>query len=96
MINPTQERIRQKARVVPESRKEAFLAQINEQLKAGIIAPSLSPWSSPPHIVAKPDGSIRVTIDYKKLNSLTEKDTFPLPNVDSLFKKLAYSNYLQN
>ena len=81
----------QKTRLVPESRKIEFHEQLKEQLAAGIIAPSSSPWSSPPHLIIKDDGSLRITVDYKKLNELTEKDAFPIPNVDDLYRKLSKS-----
>ena len=33
-------------------------------------------------VVRKPDNSIRLCVDYRKLNNLTRKDAFPLPRVD--------------
>ena len=58
-----------------------------EQLNAlDIIEPSISPWSSPVVPVRKRDGSLRLCIDYRKLNKVTIQDKFPLPNLtDSLF-----------
>jgi len=48
---------------------------------AGVIVPSRSAWASCVNLVAKPDGSIRKTIDYKPINKRTIKDAFPLPNI---------------
>jgi hypothetical protein len=53
---------------------------IDEQLKVGIIRRSLSEWSSALQVVQKPDGSIRITVDYKPLNKCIKGDSFPLPN----------------
>ncbi|KAF6202652.1 hypothetical protein GE061_003051 [Apolygus lucorum] len=47
----------------------------------GVIRPSKSPWSSPLHIVTKPDGSIRPCGDYRQLNSRTVPDKYSVPNL---------------
>jgi hypothetical protein len=52
--------------------------QIKELLKNSIIGPSKSPYASPAILVWKKDGSWRLCIDYRKLNSLTIKNKFPI------------------
>jgi hypothetical protein len=47
----------------------------------GIVRRSTSPWSSPLHMVQKPDGSWRPCGDFCRLNLVTEMDTYPLPNM---------------
>ena len=56
--------------------------------QSGLIVHSKSAWLSPMHLVSKPDGSIRITIDYRKLNAVTVKDAFPLPNIQHIFLQL--------
>jgi len=68
--------------------------EIDEMLKMGIITHSDSPWASPIVIVPKPDGSIRLSVDYRRVNSLTVLDPFPLPRVEVLVDKLGRANYL--
>ena len=65
LTDPHTKPFRQKMRKVPFSKRDEFYKLIKEQLDANIIAPSNSPWSSPVLLVAKPDGSIRLTIDYR-------------------------------
>ncbi len=47
----------------------------------GIVRRSNSPWSSPLHMVRKPDGSWRRCGDYRRLNLVTVPDSYPLPNM---------------
>ncbi|GFS69565.1 hypothetical protein TNCV_3894241 [Trichonephila clavipes] len=48
-------------------------------LAQDIIRPSKSPWSSPLHVVPKSDSTVRPVGDYRKLNSVTEFDSYPMP-----------------
>ena len=60
-------------------------------LKNKVIRPSTSPWSSPIIMVRKKDGSWRFCIDFRKLNSVTHKDAYPLPRIDETLESLAGS-----
>ena len=51
-------------------------------LKADIIEPSQSPWASPVVLCKKKDGSWRFALDLRKVNSVTIKDSYPLPRID--------------
>ncbi|KAJ1596253.1 hypothetical protein NDA14_002233 [Ustilago hordei] len=66
---------------------------INESLENGTIRHSSSAWSSPVHIVPKPDGKKRVMIDYHALNRVTCRDTYPIPRADDSLNLLAGSRY---
>jgi transposase InsO family protein/dUTPase len=61
--------------------------EIQKMLKAGVIVPSRSPWTSPVVLVSKKDGTVRFCVDYRKLNQLTKKDSYPLPRIDLMLEK---------
>ena len=78
--------IYQRPRRFPQPITEELERQCQELSNADIIEPSSSPWSSPIVPVRKKDGSIRMCIDYRKLNAVTIPDKFPVPNLlDSIF-----------
>ncbi len=62
--------------------------QVLELLERGLIRPSASPYGAPILFVRKADGSLRMCVDYRVLNSRTVKDKFPLPRIDDLLDNL--------
>jgi hypothetical protein len=60
-------------------------------LDKDIIKPSASPWASPIVLVQKKDGTVRLCVDYHKVNSVTRKDAYPLPRIDDTLDTLAGS-----
>ena len=48
--------------------------QLQELLDKKYIRPSVSPWGAPALFVKKKDGTLRLCIDYRKLNKVTAKN----------------------
>ncbi|KMQ83460.1 hypothetical protein RF55_19996, partial [Lasius niger] len=68
--------------------------EVEEMEAAGVIEPSRSAWSSPVVVVKKKDGKYRFCIDFRKVNDVTEKDAYPLPQVTATLDKLRGARYL--
>lgn len=62
-------------------------------LTAGLIQSSSSRWSAPVCILSKKYGTSRFCVDFRKINSITTKDAYPLPKRDYTFKALAGSRW---
>ena len=61
---------------------------IETHLKTGIIRPSKSPAGAPILFNKKPDGSLRLCVDYQGLNNLTIKNRYPLPLIGESLDRL--------
>ena len=80
--------VKQKTRGIPYSFREDFKKTILEMKAAGMIIDSKSPWCSPVRLVKKKDGTIRVCVDFRKVNTVTIKDAYPIQKIEDLFTYL--------
>ena len=66
--------------------------QVNEMLDQGVIRESTSSWSFPVCIVPKiGTNEYRFAIDFRRLNQISARDNFPLPNISDTFDSLGMS-----
>ena len=68
--------------------RKAEQDEVDRMLRAGVIEPAQSEWASPVVLVPKPDGSLRFCIDYRRVNAITVRDTYPLPRMDECIDSL--------
>lgn len=80
--------VRQRYRRLPPSEYDVVKTHINQLLEGQIIRESCSPYASPIVLVKKKDGSLRMCVDYRQLNSKTRKDAFPLPRIEETLDAL--------
>lgn len=85
--------IRQRIRRVPFAQHEIIEKELDKMLDADVIEPSISPWASPVVLVTKKDGSTRFCVDFRRLNHVTVKDSYPLPNIEDTFNAMSGARY---
>ena len=85
--------VKSKYRRIPVAWEKEVEDQVQEMLKNGIIRPSSSPWNSPIILVKKKDNSMRFVCDFRGLNSVTKKDTYPLPHIRDIIDKMQDAKY---
>jgi hypothetical protein len=62
--------------------------QLDAYLAAGQIEPARSPFGAGVLFASKKDGTKRLCVDYRALNKITVKDTYPIPRIDETIDKL--------
>ncbi|EGT53594.1 hypothetical protein CAEBREN_03434 [Caenorhabditis brenneri] len=81
---------------VPVKYQAELEKHINSLLRSGRITESNTPWLSPIVLVKKKNGSLRVCLDFRKLNEATIPDNFPLPRIDAILERVGGSNYFSS
>ena len=67
--------------------------QLKDLLNKGFNRPCISPRGAQVFFVKKKDRSLRMCIDYNKLNKVTIKNKYPIPRIDNLFDQLHGASY---
>ncbi|GFX02126.1 retrovirus-related Pol polyprotein from transposon opus [Trichonephila clavipes] len=79
---------------IPIALQQEVDRQINELLHLKLIEPSESEWAHPIVCVSKKNGSIRLCVDYRHLNSFTIADAYPMQNAKDLLFEVGQANYI--
>ncbi|KAK3284522.1 hypothetical protein CYMTET_7818 [Cymbomonas tetramitiformis] len=92
-IEPGHKPPSQPVRTIPAPMMEELKRQIIKYVELGILRPSSSPYGCPIIFAPKPGGKWRMCCDYRALNNITIKDTYPLPPHDTLLEQLKGSRW---
>src|SRR5258708_567844 len=72
---------------------EVIDKEVQKLLDNKFIRPSNSAWSAPIVLAKKKDGTIRVCVDYRKINLITVRDVYPIPRIDDTIDFLQGARY---
>ena len=78
----------QKPYRIPRAYEKEVKYQISEMLDNDIIRPSSSPWNAPVILVKKKDNTLRFVCDFRNLNDVTKRDSYPLPLIQDIVDKM--------
>ena len=85
--------VRVRPRRLPPRWEEEINTQLYDMLTQNICRPSISTWASDVVLVTKKDGRQRFAIDYRRLNDITKKDAYSIPNIQAILDRLHGSRY---
>ena len=80
-------------RVSPDKRK-SLDSSVLYLLDNGLAVPSYSSWASPCLLVKKSDSSFRFCTDYRKVNTVTKVDSFPLPRMEDCVDQVGSARFV--
>jgi Reverse transcriptase (RNA-dependent DNA polymerase) len=86
-------RVSSKGRRFANAELDEMRERIAFWLKEGIVTPSTSPWCAPLVAARKKDGSLRLCVDFRGLNAVTQKDAFVLPRIDDILTQMDGAGY---
>ena len=79
---------------IPDRLKEGVRSEVDKLVELGIVVPSTSPWASPVVPVPKSDGTVRVCIDYRKLNEVTVADPYYMTTMEEILERVGESSVM--
>lgn len=79
---------------LPHAYRDMVKKELDDMLQGGIIEHSSSGWSSPMVIVKKKDGSLRLCVDYRRLNGRSTMDAYPMPRIDDVIDHLGQAKFI--
>lgn len=85
---------RQRPYRVPEKLSKPLKEELQTIKQLGVIEPSSSEWSSRIVIGPKKDGSLRISVDFRKLNAQSRFDAYPMLRIKDLLERIGQAPYI--
>ena len=79
---------------IPKAWEEPFRQEITTLRQNHLIEPSRAPWAAPMFAVLKKSpGSVRLVVDYRRLNTVTTPDPYCMPRIEDILENMASATY---
>ncbi|KAL5467240.1 hypothetical protein EMCRGX_G031440 [Ephydatia muelleri] len=79
---------------LPHAYRDIVKKELEEMEKYGIIEKSTSDWFSLIVLAKKKDGTLRFCIDFRRLNSVSKADAYPMPRADDLLNQVGQARFI--
>ena len=86
--------IKQRFYRVSPDKKTQLDKEVQYMLDNNLAEPSNSSWASPCLLVKKPDSTFRPCTDFRKVNSVTKPDSFPLPRMEDCVDQVGAAKFV--
>ena len=80
--------IRKRPYSVSDAQRGIVEEHVTDMLYRDVIQPSTIRWAAPIILVKKKDGTDSFVVDFRRLNAVTRKDSYPLPRIDDAFMRI--------
>ncbi|KAH8336090.1 hypothetical protein KR074_000017, partial [Drosophila pseudoananassae] len=87
--------VKQRHYPVSPAVEKLLYGEVDRMMRLGVIEESQSAWSSPVVLVQKP-GKVRLCLDCRKVNSFTQGDAYPLPQIDAILSRLPRAMFISS
>jgi len=77
-----------KVRPQPDGKRKAVKEKMDEMVKSGVIELCDAKHYSQIHLVMKPDGKYRFTVDFRQLNACIKSSSWPIPKIQDIFQDI--------
>ncbi|XP_068248784.1 uncharacterized protein [Palaemon carinicauda] len=94
LLEPGTQPIRQPFYRAIGKKLESLRSEVQYLIDHKLAVPSTSPWASPCILVPKANGKLRLCTDYRRLNKVTIKNSFPLPRINDILDNISNSKIL--
>lgn len=88
------EPIQQRFYRVSAQKRTQLEEEVQYMLDNGLAEPCSSNWASPCLLVKKADSSLRLCTDYRKVNSLSKPDLYPLPRMEDCIDQVGSAKFV--
>ena len=94
LLNPGTQPVKQKYFPVSEAMEKNMHAELEKLIEQGVVEESASEWNNPTVMAKKHNGDYRLCIDFRVVNSMSKKDSYPTPHMDTILNELKRAKYI--